>query len=57
MTDAQEDALSVLRRCPDQAHVLHVAVGGALVRMGHATKDNTSGHGKLQAAYRLKPGA
>jgi RNA:NAD 2'-phosphotransferase (TPT1/KptA family) len=54
MTNAQEDALSTLRRHAGQPVVLHVAIGGALVKAGYATKDNTKGHGKLQAAYRLK---
>ncbi len=54
MTDAQEEALENMRKRPDEAIVLHVAVGGALVRLGKATKDATSGHGKLMGAYRLK---
>ena len=54
MTDAQREAHEVLRRYAGEPVVLHVAVGGALVRMGHATKDDSKGHGKLQAAYRLK---
>lgn len=57
LNDKQEDALSVLRRYPDQGHVLHVAVGGALVKAGYAIKDDTRGHGKLMGSYRLKPGA
>ena len=52
MTDAQEEALAVLRQKAPNPVVLHVAVGGALVNLGKATKDDSKGHGKLQAAYR-----
>jgi hypothetical protein len=48
------DALEAMRRYPDKGLVLHVAVGGALVRAGYAIKDDTKGHGKLHASYRLK---
>lgn len=54
LNDNQQDALEAMRRYPDKSLVLHVAVGGALVRMGYATKDDTKGHGKLNASYRLK---
>ena len=52
MTDAQEEALAVLRQNAPNPVVLHVAVGGALVKLGKAKKESSGGHGKLQAAYR-----
>lgn len=54
LNDTQQDALEMLRRYPEKGLVLHVAVGGALVKAGYAIKDDTKGHGKLNASYRLK---
>jgi hypothetical protein len=50
LTDKQNAALKALQSGPK---VLHVAIGGALVKAGYATKDTTTGHGKLMASYRL----
>ena len=42
MTDAQEEALAVLRQNAPNPVVLHVAVGGKLVMLGKATTRSAS---------------
>ena len=54
MTDAQTKALNQLKAANGQPVVLHVGTGGALVKAGLATKDDSKGHGALMAAYRIK---
>lgn len=53
LSDKQQAGLRALQVAGGNAVVLHVGIGGALVKAGFATKDTTSGHGKLKAAYRL----
>ena len=53
MTEAQTEALKKLRLANGGPVILHTGCGGSLVKKGLATKDNTTGHGKLMAAYRL----
>lgn len=53
MTEAQDKALFALQVANGKPVVLHIGIGGALVKAGKAEKLPTTGHGKLMAAYRL----
>lgn len=53
LTDKQQAALRALQLVAPEPTILHVAIGGPLVAKGYATKDSTTGHGKLMASYRL----
>jgi len=54
MTEAQERAIEKMQANGGGPTILHVRTGDALVEQGLATKDDTSGHGRLKAAYRIK---
>lgn len=50
LSDKQTAALAAIKA--NGTAVLHVVVGGALVKAGLATKLDTTGHGKLMAEYK-----